>query len=103
MESDDLLRETYRLTLENNRLLHKMRRSAFWSRWISFIVYGALLVAPIWFYMQYLSPVVDQMYKTVQQVQGTGAQAQAQLTGLQQAWQQFESKLPGFNSSTTTL
>ena len=92
MESEDLLRETYRLTLENNRLLHKMRRAAFWSRLVSFIVYGALLIAPVWFYMQYLSPIVDQMFKAAQQIQGTGAQASAQFTDLQQAWQQFESK-----------
>ena len=63
MESDELLRETYRLSLENNKLLHKMRRSAYWSRLVSFIVYGALLLAPIWFYMQYLAPVVDQMFE----------------------------------------
>jgi uncharacterized oligopeptide transporter (OPT) family protein len=70
-----------------------MRRSAFWSRIVSFVVYGALLIAPIWFYMQYLSPIVDQMFKAAQQVQGTGAQASAQFTELQQAWQQFEQKL----------
>ena len=92
MESDDLLRETYRLTLENNKLLHKMRRSAFWSRLVSFMVYGALLLAPIWFYMQYLAPVVDQMFNTVKQMQGTGAQASAQFADMQQAWQQLVDK-----------
>ena len=92
MESDDLLRETYRLSLENNKLLHKMRRSAFWSRVVSFIVYGALLLAPIYVYMQYLAPIVDQMFKTAQQIQGTGAQASAQFSDMQKAWQTFESK-----------
>ena len=92
MESDELLRETYRLSLENNKLLHKMRRSAYWSRLVSFMVYGALLLAPIWFYMQYLAPVVDQMFNTVKQMQGTGAQASAQFSDMQKAWQQFTEK-----------
>lgn len=89
---DQMLRETYRLTLENNRMLHKMRRNAFWGSIIHFIVYAALLAAPIWFYLSYLAPVVDRMFNTVQQMQGTGAQASAQFTQLQDMWKQFEEK-----------
>ena len=93
MEPTDLIKETYRLTLENNRMLHKMRRSAFWGRIVSIIVYGALLLAPIWLYMQYLAPIVDKMLQTAQQIQGTGASAQAQFSGLQDAWKAFEAKI----------
>lgn len=100
MDDQEMLRETYRLTQENNRLLHKMRRAAFWSRVFSFLVYAALLIAPLWFYMQYLAPVVDQMFKAVQQVQGTGAQASAQFQGLEQAWQSFEQRFGHASSST---
>jgi hypothetical protein len=95
----DLLKEIHRLTLDNNRQLHKMRRSAFWGRLVSFVVYAALLIAPLWFYMQYLAPVVDQMFKTVSEIQGTGAQASVQFNSLQEAWQKFEER---FRPSTTT-
>jgi len=96
MEHDELLRETYRLTLENNKMLHRMRRNAFWGGLLKFIMYAAFLLVPVWLYMQYLAPVVDQMFKTAQQIQGTGAQASAQFTDLQNAWQQFSQK---FNPS----
>ena len=93
MDNDRLLQETYRLSLENNRLLHKMRRNAFWGGIIRTIVYAALLAAPIWFYLSYLAPVVDKMFAEVQAMQGTSVQAQSQFSQMQQAWQQFESKI----------
>ncbi len=96
MESDDMLRETYRLSLENNKMLRRMRRNAFWGGIIRTLVYAALLAAPIWFYISYLAPLVDQMLDTVQQIQGTGAQAQAQFSSFQEAWKQFQSMMrPG--------
>ena len=44
--NDQLLRETYRLTRENNELLHRARRSAFFWGFIKFLIYAALLLAP---------------------------------------------------------
>lgn len=90
-DNDELIRETYRLALDTNKQMRKMRRNAFWHSIITFIVYTALLVAPVYFYMQYLSPVVDQMFKAAKQMQGTGAQANAQFDSLQEAWKNFES------------
>jgi uncharacterized oligopeptide transporter (OPT) family protein len=102
MESDELLKETYRLTLANNKMLHKMRRNAFWGAIIRMIVYAALLLAPIWLYMSYFAPIVDNMMNTVEQIQGTGAQAQAQFTSMRDAWEQLQSKIPGFGNSATS-
>ena len=79
-----------------------MRRNAFWGGIIRAIVYIALLLAPIWLYYSYLAPVVDKMFASVQQIQGTSAEAQAQFSGLQDAWKQLQSKIPGFKPSTTT-
>ncbi len=93
---ENLLRETYRLSLENNKMLHRMRRNAFWGGIVKTIVYAALLAAPIWFYLSYMAPIVDKMLNTIQQVQGTGAQAQVQLNSFQDAWKQFQEKMmPG--------
>lgn len=93
MEHEEMLRETYRLTQENNRMLRAMRRSAFWGGLIRMIIYAALLLIPIWFYFTYMAPIVEQMMETVQQIQGTGAQAQAQFSSFQDAWKQFQEML----------
>jgi len=95
------MQDMYRLTKENNRMLNRMRRNAFWGGLVKFILYAALLAAPIWFYMSYLAPIVNSMLQTEQQLQGTSAKAEAQFGSLQSAWQQLEAKLPGFGSAST--
>ncbi len=92
--------EMYRLTRENNRMLHAMRRNAFWGGILKFIFWSAILIAPIWFYMTYLNATVEKMLHTIDQVQGTGAKAQAQVSGWENAWKQFEAKF-GMGSSTS--
>lgn len=94
-----MLKEIMRLTQENNRMLHSMRRGAFLKSVFQFFVYALLLLAPIWFYMQYLAPVVEQMTNTVQQIQGTGAQAQAQFGNFQELIKAFADK---FKAPTST-
>lgn len=97
-----MVQETYRLAKENNQMLHKMRRNAFWGGLFKFVFYlFVLVVAPLWLYSAYLQPLVQSMQQTMGQVQGTNAQVQAQFGSLQSAWKQFESKLPGFGSTTT--
>ena len=41
-------REIYRLVRENNKMLHSMRRNAFWGGVIKFLLYAILLVALPW-------------------------------------------------------
>ncbi|MEK7106712.1 MAG: hypothetical protein AAB899_00810 [Patescibacteria group bacterium] len=97
---NNLLNETYRLSKENNKMLHSMRRSAFWGGLFKVIFWIVIIVAPIWFYSAYLAPVVESFQNTVNQVQGTGAKAQAQLNGFQEVLKQFESKFKSTPSST---
>ncbi len=82
----------YRLTKENNRMLHAMRRNAFWGGLIKFIIYSLFLLAPIWFYMTYLDGAVQSMLKTINQMQGTGAKAQTQFGDFSQMLKDFQSK-----------
>ena len=86
--------EILRLTKDNNRMLHSMRRTAFWGGVMKAIFWVAIIIAPIWFYSAYLAPVVQSFQQTVNQVQGTGAKAQGQLSGLGDAFKQFQSMLP---------
>jgi predicted PurR-regulated permease PerM len=91
--------DLYRLTQENNRMLHAMRRGAFLGGIVKFILYAALLIAPVWFYLTYLNGTVQNLAQTINKVEGTSQQAQSQLNGFEQTWQQFEARF-GFGSST---
>jgi hypothetical protein len=84
------LQEIYRLVKENNRMLHKMRRTAFWGGIIKFILYAVLLLAPLWLYYSYLSPIVDSALGTMQELQGTGARAGAQFGNIEQFLKQLQ-------------
>ena len=97
-----MIEETNRLVKDNNRMLHAMRRHALWAGTLKFIIYAALILAPIWFYMTYLNATVEKMLSTVDQIQGTGAKAQAQISGFEDAWKQFEAKLPNFMHAPTS-
>jgi hypothetical protein len=95
MESNqnDLLRETYRLAQENNRMLHSMRRNAFWGGLFKFLLWAGLIAAPLWFYSTYLAPVVHDLQKTINEVQGVSSQAQGQFNGFTDTLKQLEAKL----------
>lgn len=86
--------EIYRLVKENNHMLHKMRRNALWGGIFKFIFWAVIFIAPLWFYMTYLAPVVQDMVKTVEQVQGTSAKAQAQFGSFQEMLKQLQQKFP---------
>jgi hypothetical protein len=95
MESDQqMLQETYRLSKENNQMLHSMRRNAFWGGIVKMIIYAAFLLFPVWLYFQYLAPIMNQALKTMQQMQASGTQATAQISGFQQMLQDLQAKLP---------
>lgn len=85
--------EIYQLTKDTNRMLHKMRRNAFLGGLIKSIFYILIfIVAPLWIYATYLSPVLDQAMKTINQVQGTSVKAQTQFEGFQNALKKFQSQ-----------
>jgi hypothetical protein len=97
--NDQLLKEIYRLTHENNQMMHRARRSAFFWGFVKFLIYAALLLAPIWFYLTYLNGTVQELLQTANKIEGVNTQAQNQFQGFETAWQQFESR---FGGSTTT-
>ena len=95
MESnnDQTQEEIYRLVKENNKMLHGMRRTAFWGGLFKLLIWAGLIAAPIWLYSVYLAPIVQNLQQTMNQVQGAGAKAQGQLNGLGDILKQFESKI----------
>ena len=98
---DDKLNEIFRLTKENNKMLHAMRRNAWLGGIFKLLIWVAFILIPVWLYIQYLAPIMEQMLKTYQQVQGTSAAAQAQFSGLQEALQKFQSMYGGGTKTDT--
>ena len=95
MESnnDQTQEEIYRLVKENNKMLHGMRRTAFWGGLFKLLIWAGLIAAPIWLYSVYLAPIVQNLQQTMNQVQGVSSQAQGQLNGLGDVFKQLEAKL----------
>lgn len=92
----DKLEEILRVAKDNNRMLRAMRRSAFWGGIFKLITWGALVIIPLWLYMQYLAPVMQGMMDTMEQIQGTGASAQTQMSGLSEAMQKLRDQFPQY-------
>jgi len=90
----ETIQEIYRLTRENNRMLHAMRRNAFFSSVLKFAFYAAAIGLFVWSYLQFVAPMIDQTLKVMQQVQGTGAQAQAQLSGFEDTLKKLQQMVP---------
>ena len=97
---DDLdrtqLEQVLKLAKENNRMLHSMRRNAFLGRLFKVMLWAAFIIIPLWLYMQYLAPVVQSMMNTINQMQGTGAKAQAQFSDLNDALKKLQSQFPKY-------
>lgn len=95
--------EMYRLTKENNQMLRKMRRNALWGGIIKFLLYAVLFLAlPLWLYATYLAPVLESTMRTMNQIQGTGAKAQAQFGSFQEMLKQFETTFQKSGQSGST-
>lgn len=95
----DKLDEVLRLVRENNRMLHAMRRNAFIGGVLRFLVWITLLVIPLWLYMQYVAPVMQSTLSAMQQIQGSGAAAQAQFDGIQAAVEKIRAQFPQYFQS----
>ena len=100
---DDLdrsqLDQLLRLTKENNHMLRSMRRNAWVGGIFKLLMWAAFILIPLWLYMQYLAPVMTSMMnavESVQQMQGTGAKAQAQFTDMQSAFKQLQAQFPQY-------
>ena len=86
----DKLDELLKLTKENNRMLHSMRRSAFFGGIFKVVMWVAFIIIPLWLYMQYVAPMMAGMLETYQELQGTSASAQAQFGQMSEYLKQFQ-------------
>lgn len=59
------------------------------------IVWAFLIIAPLWFYMQYIQPVMVSAVDAMSQVQEQGAAVNAQFSQFGDAVKQLQN-IPGF-------
>ena len=71
--------EIHRLVKENNRMLHAMRRNAFFGGIIRLLIWAVALGIPVWLFFTYLFPILESTVKTFEQIQGVGVSAQSQF------------------------
>ncbi len=75
-EDKELLEQTYALAVENNRLLKKMRRGAWFGFFFKLLFWGIMLGIPVWLYFTMFQPIMDQALGALEQVQDVTGQVQ---------------------------
>lgn len=100
--NDQLLKEIYRLTRENNEMMHRSRRSSFFWGFVKLLIYLVFLGAVFWFYSTFMAPLLNEALQTMNKIQGANSQAQTQFQGLQSALNQIQQLESRFGISTTT-
>jgi len=97
---DDLdrtqLEQVLRLAKDNNRMLRAIRRDAFIGGVVKLLVWIALIVVPLWFYLNYLAPVVNSALETMQQVQQVQGNATAQFSELNETLERLKALIPQY-------
>lgn len=91
----NLLEAIYRLTKENNEMLRAERRGRFLGGLFRFVFYGALILAPLWYYMTYLHPTVQSLLETTAQLQGMAGGSATQGGGFVEQLKQLQEMVPG--------
>ena len=89
MENDPKLEDIYRLALDTNRTVHKMRRSMLWGRFFYILVWIVLIFGPVvaysFYFQSYVKPYMDKLQ-----------QFEAQLQQANQTTQSYQREISSF-------
>jgi hypothetical protein len=64
MEEQEMFKELYTMTKENNRMLKAMRREAMIGRIISLLFWVSAIVIPLWYFYSVLLPQINAIAET---------------------------------------
>ncbi len=103
-EQYELLKKTYTLASENNRMLHAQRRNAFIGGLIKIAIYAALVIVPLWYMLPYLQQAIG-MLNTAQErmsevqgamnkIQGASNQVGGQFQDMSKFLEDFQKSMP---------
>ncbi len=96
------MQKIYELELDNNRMLHAMRRSSMFGTFFRFVWWAVLIGGSVWAYYTYLGPLlqetlakVDQVQGSLQAVQSVGADLSAQTGDINAVIEKVRAFIPG--------
>jgi hypothetical protein len=106
MENDPKLEDIYRLALDTNRTIHKMRRSMLWGRFFYILVWLVLILGPAaayYFYFQsYVQPYMTKIQQFEAQLQAANKQTQTYQSEISGFFGNIAQQLGSSTSATTT-
>ncbi len=70
MDEKEMIQQTFEMTRDNNRMLHAMRRNAFFGGLMRLAFWVIIIGGPIVFYYAYAAPYVDQMLAAYAGIKG---------------------------------
>jgi hypothetical protein len=103
-EQYELLKRTFSLASENNRMLHAQRRNAFIGGLIKIITWAAFIILPLYYLLPMLQSAMTQLNKvqtTLNQAQDATKKVGNQFSGLNDVMNQLQDigkkipKVPG--------
>jgi septal ring factor EnvC (AmiA/AmiB activator) len=92
-EQYELLKKTYALASETNRILHAQRRNAFIGSIVKMAIYMAMIILPFYYLMPYLKTAMDTANSASQKIQ----EVQGTINKIQGATSQVSGQLQDFN------
>lgn len=98
----ELLRKTYELAKDNNKMLRAMRRNAFLGGVFRIIVWAVMVIIPLYIYFVYFQPVITELTNSVSAMKAAGANATEQAGQLGAQFsnlQELLKGLPGFGGN----
>ncbi|MFM2414888.1 MAG: hypothetical protein RI911_581 [Candidatus Parcubacteria bacterium] len=98
-EQYELLKKTYTLASENNRMLHASRRNAFVGSIIKIGIYAALVIVPLWYVMPYLQATMSALntaQQKMQEVQGAVNKIQGATNSVGNQFQEVNKMIGDF-------
>ena len=70
MDEKEMMQKTFEIARDNNRMLHAMRRNAFFGGLFRLAFWAVLIGGPIVFYYAYAQPYVDQILSAYSGIKG---------------------------------
>ena len=99
---DPKLEDIYRLTLDTNRMVHKMRRSVLWGRFFTVVWWILILAVSGYTYYVYAQPYVQKLEQLYAQAGATTAQAESLQSEVSGFFGNFLSHQSTTTPATTT-
>jgi len=76
IDNEELLKKTYNLALNNNKMIRSMKRTAFFGRIFKILLYAIILGISVYSYFTFLQPILNNLLNTYSQIQQVGTQLQ---------------------------